>query len=40
MITINYRGGVGNYMFRYAAAHALSIKHKMPIKSDPNGFPK
>lgn len=40
MITINYCGGMGNYMFMYAAAHLLSIKHKMPIKSDPNGFPK
>lgn len=40
MITIQYSGGIGNYMFMYAAAHLLSIKHKMPIKSHPKGFPK
>lgn len=40
MITINYHGGLGNFMFMYAAAHLLSIKHKMPIKENPNGYPK
>ena len=40
MITVKYSGGLGNYMFMYAAAHLLSIKHKMPIYSDPKGFPK
>lgn len=38
MIISNIIGGLGNQMFQYAAARALSIRYQVPLKLDVRGF--
>jgi Glycosyl transferase family 11 len=38
VIIVNLIGGLGNQMFQYATARALSIKHKTPLRLDVSGF--
>ena len=39
MIRINYKGGLGNKMFMYAAAYVLSKKHKLIVATKLDEFP-
>lgn len=34
MIIVRLQGGLGNQMFQYAAARALALKHRVPVKVD------
>ena len=38
MIVVYVIGGLGNLMFKYAAARALSLHQEQPIRLDISGF--
>jgi len=40
MIIVNIKGGLGNQMFQYAFARALSLRKKAPFKLDISSYPK